>query len=170
MIKDIISEHYNKNYNRLVKKYSRWAGGTENAEDVVQTAYMRAVQYSDSFDASLPFESWFNRILNNSLKTFKAMEKGSFCEFNEEDFDGVPDFHFNRRLWQEITDEIRNLSNEEHKEILSLYYFQGYPPRSIVKVVDAKYSNVVKIVNRFKEFVKSKYGDEDESSSGGYRS
>lgn len=163
MIKDIIETHYVNNYENLVKKYSRWTGGTENAEDIVQTAYLRAVQYSDTYDPNLPFDRWFKRILTNSARDFKSMQRGTYVEIDENEIDPEPDINYIRSLWREIVEEIEKTSDPEHKEILSLYFIHGYPPRMIVRVVDMRYKGVNSVISRFKAFIKDKYGNEGSS-------
>lgn len=167
MIKDIIQTHYEANHENLVKKYSRWCGGKENAEDVVQTAYLRAIQYGDTYNQSLSFDRWFKRILTNSVRDFKSMERGTFVEVDENEIDAVPDLHFMRSLWRQVIEEINKIENEEHKEILSLYFIHGYPPRMIIRIVEMRYKGVNAVINRFKGFIRDKYGDAD--SSGGFR-
>lgn len=153
--------HYRKNFSRLVKKFSYRAGSVQNAEDVVQTAYTRALQYLSSFDeGKSSLDKWFNRILNNSLKHFKNAERGAaHDEFNEENVDGYPDSHYDKSVWREIVTEINSYSDPS-KEILVLYFIHGYPPRSIVKVTNDGYKNVVTILDRFKRKMKERYEEE----------
>ncbi|HSV74486.1 MAG TPA: sigma-70 family RNA polymerase sigma factor [Chthonomonadales bacterium] len=43
----------------------RMTGSREDAEDLVQEAYLRAYRSFAKYDRSLPFENWFFRILSN---------------------------------------------------------------------------------------------------------
>lgn len=158
----ILEEHYKKNFDRLVKRYTFWAGSVQNAEDVVQTAYTRAIQYYDSYDEKQDFGKWFNRILTNSLKMQKQIDRGQFHdEFDEEQVDGVSDYHYLGQLRREVVQEI-NSYEDNHREVLSLFFVNGYSPRSIVKVTDQKFHNVKTIIDRFKRKIREKYGDLNE--------
>lgn len=155
-----LEDYYKANRERLVKKIARRGGSPDIAEDIVQEAFYRALKYADSFDPTQPFEGWFTRILNNSLKAYKNAEKrGSYEQFDEEDVDGTDCRMFNQQLWEQIRQEI-NQYNDEHYEVLNLYFEHGYKPRDICKVVDMKYKNVETVLQRFKRNIKDTYGEE----------
>ena len=61
---DIIEEFYKENFDKLVVQLSRRAGSLENAEDIVQEAFLRALTYKDAYNPKLnQFSTWFNGIL-----------------------------------------------------------------------------------------------------------
>lgn len=43
----------------------RMTGNPQDAGDVVQEAFLRAMRYFENYDQSLPFEHWLNAILRN---------------------------------------------------------------------------------------------------------
>ena len=158
---DIIEKHYRHNRLVLVKRM-RWRTGDErDAEDVVQEAYCRAIQYADSFKMGLPFNLWFQRILNNCLKDFKREHKGYLhVEIDEEELGGEECSGVNKKTQEEIEREIDQVSNLKHKEILSLYFVHDYPLRDINHLVDEKYRNIALIVGRFKTQMRKKYSED----------
>lgn len=154
-----IESFYKANFDRFVKRMKNRAGNLHAAEDIVQEAFARALRYQDSYDPTFPFEGWFNRILNNSLKNYKNMEKGHSCEeFDEEELDGTDCRMMNQNLWKCVQEEIAQY-DDEHYEILSLYFEHQYQPRDICKVVDMKYKTVETFLQRFKNMIKDKYGE-----------
>jgi RNA polymerase sigma-70 factor (ECF subfamily) len=63
-----------ESFDALVRRYidralvvaRRITGNTHDAEDLVQDAFMRALDRIDSFDNSRPFGPWFFRVLTNT--------------------------------------------------------------------------------------------------------
>ncbi len=155
-----LEQFYKNKRSHYVKLMKARAGSPEAAEDIVQEAFCRALQYWDSYDPTLPLEAWFTRIVNNSLKAYKNMEKGHSSEpFDEEEVDGTDCRMLNKQLWETIRREI-NQYDGEHYEVLSLYFEHQYKPRDICKVVDLKYKNVETILQRFKRDIKDTYGED----------
>lgn len=75
-MREAIEEFYRENCDLYVRRLSRQAGSYSNAEDVVQEAFLRALQYSDSYTISdnNNLEKWFNSILRRALVDFKRIE------------------------------------------------------------------------------------------------
>jgi RNA polymerase sigma-70 factor (ECF subfamily) len=67
-------------YDRLVRQHLRRAfavayrivGNREDAEDVVQDAFIRALRYMRTFDERLPFAPWLNRLVANTALDARA--------------------------------------------------------------------------------------------------
>lgn len=57
----MIQQHGEKAYNFAY----RLAGNEQDARDLVQEAFARALGHKESYDASKPFDSWLYRILHN---------------------------------------------------------------------------------------------------------
>lgn len=75
-MREIIEQFYIDNHELYVKRLSRQAGSPSNAEDVVQEAFLRALQYADSYTEreGQNMEKWFNSILRRALVDFKRVE------------------------------------------------------------------------------------------------
>ena len=58
---EFIRRHGEKAYNFAY----RLAGNEQDARDLVQEAFARALQHQESYDAARPFDSWLHRILHN---------------------------------------------------------------------------------------------------------
>lgn len=156
----ILEAYFKDNYRNLVNKVKGRAGSMENAEDVVQDSFERALRYWDSFDNSgKELGAWFNTILNNSLRNKMKDEKnfGMSMEFDEELADGIEMSQTNAHMLEVIKKEI-SCKNAFNQEVLKLYFLKDYRPKAIVEVLDAKLKTVKQCILRFKTDLKDKYG------------
>lgn len=154
---NLIEEHYNKNYQKLIQLMSFRAGTQWDGEDVVQEAYARAIKYYDSFDNSA-FDNWFRTILNNCLKEHKNQEKGYSISisFEEDEVEGTPCNQYNQQIVQEINDLIATKSVAQ-MEVLGLYFNKGYSAIDISKISEHSHWAIHKMITRFKEELQELY-------------
>lgn len=75
-MREQIEQFYLANHDLYVKRLSRKAGSVQNAEDIVQEAFLRALFYADSYAAreDQDMEKWFNSILRRALVDFMRVE------------------------------------------------------------------------------------------------
>lgn len=157
---DVIEDYYQDNYKKFVNRIRFRAGSLQNAEDVVQEAFTRALQYIGSFDENKkPFDTWFRTICNNTLKDFKRDEKslGTYVEFNELMFETEPVQYSDGRIREEIK---KMIAKERHDGVLHLYYTGGYTPKEIVEIVDLNKNTVLTILKRFRGKVLARFKEE----------
>ena len=162
----LISIHYSKNYKRLlmIAKYNK-ALTVQDAEDVVQETYTRALKYSDTFDVvksegilgsrKEAIDRWIGRIFINSLndQVRDSLNAGVNKEFDEgysplsEDWEDI-------KVKEEVGDKIRKAINSKPdniKNVLWLRYILGYDPADIRKLSDQSHTNIKAILYRFKK-------------------
>lgn len=154
-----IREHYEQNFNNLVKKLSFRAGTQWDAEDAIHDAYERALKYFPSFNpAKSAFTVWFSRILVNALKDqfSKNMGRSNDLEFDEEIADGTPCEHYPRKMYDEIVGRIEG-RREHIAEILNLYFVNGYTARDISRMVESSHVAVSQTIFRFREELRKDY-------------
>jgi len=160
LIKEI-EDFYKDNYDNLVIQYSRRAGSIENAEDVVQEAFYRAMLYADSFNPQIRgFETWFNAIARRALYDLKRdnMRQGMSVLMEEALVEEATDLDgYVQKMAGEIENMIASKRNTEHRSILYLYFIREYKPSDIVAVVDTSNKTIRQIVWRFKQEVKDRY-------------
>lgn len=156
---EALETYFKKEYNKLCKKVARRAGSPENAEDVVQEAFYRAIKYWDSYNPETNIGAWFNTILNNACKDKMKDERmaGATVEFEEELFDGVEMSQTDANTVEHIQKLIRS-KGYPLSEVLRLYYEKGYKSIEIKEILDVEYGTVRQAVWRFKEEVKEKIG------------
>lgn len=147
-----IEQFYQDNRNRLVKILTHRAGSPENAEDVIQESFTRAMTYWSSFDPERQkIGAWFNTIMNNALKDFKRDERsgGTFVELEEEHHESFTLSETNEDTIKRIKDAITAKSGDE-KDILDLYFLKQYKPREITCVVETNSKRISYVVNNFR--------------------
>lgn len=150
-------EFYRVNHERQIKTIQRYLKSEyEQAEDVVQEAYSRAIKYRNSYNEDLSaINTWFNTILFNVLK--EVQNKEVLNEPYEEE-------RHSEELWEQTTHEVFEkelalLKNKKHKHILELFYLVGYSSREIAQVVpNVTQTNVTTIANRFKQRLHKRHG------------
>jgi len=155
---EVMTKFYHDNQRVLHKRVANRAGGAYNAEDVVQEAFCRALKYWDSFNPNVKeIGAWFNTILNNTLKDFKREELmyGMCVEFDENQYKGTELSLTDHHMMVKVTDLI-NAKRDNTRDILDLYYLQGYNPRDIEQVLDVSNKSIRMAVWRFKDEVKEK--------------
>lgn len=151
ILEDLI-EQYKLTRNKHVKLMSRILGGDHAAaEDVVQEAYARAIQYYGSYDSSRgELMPWFNRILFNALRDIQR-------EYNNRPPDNIEDFSVEdvlepAKIPSSLVDQIEAVVNEKHQRVLYLFFILGYSSREVSEIEDeVTQTNVTTIINRFKE-------------------
>lgn len=133
---DIISIHYDNNYDILVKRVCRRVGNNYAlAEEIVQEAYTRALRYFSCFDPDLkPFEAWFNTILNNATRDIQKEERESGMPRDEEDFVEPPE---SKTLFRAVSKHIDEMSASDDKEIMHMYFNMSMTPKEISEVVES---------------------------------
>lgn len=153
---ELIEQHYRENYSRLVKKMV-WRVPHRSlalAEEVVQEAYERSIRYYRTFNPTIKhFDTWFNTILNNTLKGFKKIESngGVVYEFDENLDEIVPPR--NVSTYYELISQLDGASNIE-KEILNLFFILGFKSREVALYVNKSHTNVRQIILRFRNRTK----------------
>lgn len=153
----LIEKHYVAHHKRLMKRMGFRAGEEWSGQDVVQTAYERALKYFRSFKGD-DFDKWFNTILNNTLREYKNIQKGHTTnEYEDEgDGEGTPCNLYPGRIVAQIYEHIATKSPVQI-EILMLYFHQEYSPRDISLMTTYKYKMVHQIILRFRNELKEMY-------------
>lgn len=153
-----IENFYSENFKQLVKRYHNRAGSRQNAEDVVQEAFSRAMKYYDNFQESKKeFGAWFNTIANNALRDFKNDEKrmGMSVEFEEEDW-GIPLDIEDKVLKQRIRSKIDEKPMPQ-SQVLHLRFNKQYMTKEISEMMDIPQRTAINIIVRFQKEIEDWY-------------
>lgn len=155
-----IGDFYRRNYIKHLKNINRIVHNNEVAEDIVQEAYARAIQYSEQFDPKRgKFTSWFNKILYNTLRDYKEEHKK---RAHYKPCDNVEDailFHKQSDKFFLVEKEISKISRDKTRKVLTLYFLLGYSSKDIEELTDYSQTNVTTITSRFRSLLIDKYGD-----------
>lgn len=125
----VVTEHYLANFDNLVRFFTfKRQGNRQEAEDIIQEAYYRALKYFHTFDPmAWMFSTWINKIIYNCEKDFNKanLKHGMNDEFDEEFYEPIVEDH------AEVQDvhSIRRMIYRQPKEqrsLLLLYYVYQY--------------------------------------------
>lgn len=160
--RDIVQQFYEDNFNLYVMRFTRQSGSPENAEDVVQEAFYRALLYSDSYNPEVTeFETWFNGIVKRSLIDFKRSEirMGEAVDYDNLPEDEMEVFETPDPEMSEILEkEIEKTRLQSHRNILFLFYKRSYKLSEIAMVVGESYHTVRTVIDRFRRDMVERYG------------
>jgi RNA polymerase sigma factor (sigma-70 family) len=152
-----IESHYRENYKRILKRLVFRAGGIHQAEDILQEAYSRAIQYFNSIRVE-EFDKWFSIVVNNCYNHYMRDEIGlSYIDEDDEPLGSIDCSMYGDQVRKEVYELIKTKS-ENQIEILMLHLKQGYSPIDISRITDHSYANIHKVIQRFKQEIKDLYG------------
>lgn len=157
---EVLERYYRDERENLLRRLNFGAGTPENAEDVLQEAFVRALTYWDTFDPeNKELGAWFSTILKNSLRDFKRDEWlfGMGEEFDEELYDPQEMPITEDELVRQIYDMVEEKADSQ-KEVLLLFFEKHYGLKDIHNITGQSYHTVHSIVRRFKKEVQDKYG------------
>lgn len=163
MSTEILTDYYSHNYNdlcNLVRRRKLAHSGDE--EDVVQSAFTKALQFIKSFDKSKEIDKWFITILNNCYRDYYKTESLSGCsyeELDEEDFPVEDQSLLNDDAAIKKIKQYIDSKYEPMRTILNLYFIGGYVPRDIVYLVDRwNYNSIRALVSSANKDLKNILG------------
>lgn len=154
----IIEEHYRSNFKDLVKRLSSPGGSSHNAEDIIQEAYTRALQYWNSYNIEQDFKKWFHRILMNCLKD-KLKEERSQGSATEKDFVDDGEHAINKIMLNEIMKEVDKLEDTK-KFIIKLFFLEQFKTKEIADLVLDSHENIRLTIHNFRKKMRFIYSDE----------
>ena len=151
-----IEKHYVSNRSKLVKRMFFRSGTLEDAEDIVQSAYERAIRYRQSYVGN-EFDKWFNTILNNCLREQKTIQSGHSADvFDEEEAEGTACPHYSEHVMREVY-ELIDTKSVIQQEVLRLFFQQEYSAIDISRITLYPYSQCHQIIQRFRKELKDLY-------------
>lgn len=111
---------------------------TQQAEDLMQEAFLSAFINLDNFQGKVTFGAWLKKIvINKSLDylkkkkvEFEPLEEQNFTEENGE----IDESIFNQKTVEEIKEQIKKLP-PGYRTIMSLYVLEGYDHEEIAQIL-----------------------------------
>jgi RNA polymerase sigma factor (sigma-70 family) len=153
---EIIEDYYRKNYKHLV---NRVLGRVPNnsraiAEEVVQDAFVRALEYWRTFDQNREIGPWFNRILAYSVRETIRKENGTPLSFDDEELFLEPfvlgeDVDIPPNIVLLVQKSILE-QPEDRREVLHMFFNLGMKTREIEECTNYNHSNIRQIIRRFR--------------------
>lgn len=140
---------YELYYKAMYNTSLRILNDNQEAEDVMQDAFLDAFKKIDSYKGSGSFGSWLKRIVvNKSIDALRA--KKEMLNLNEEitsteeieDTAAEDEAYINNTFTrlEEIRSAIDSLP-DHHKIIISLFLLEGYDHQEIAQILNISYNN-----------------------------
>lgn len=153
---EVVEGHYRQNYKRLVNHVANRVPNKSHAlaEEVVQEAYRRALEYYKGYDPTRAFSTWFNRILNNSCNACIQSEGGNLPSLDDEELDIEPfrimeDLSIPLEIVVRVQEEMK-AQPPERREVLNMFFNLGMKTREIAECVEFSHTNIRQIIRRFR--------------------
>lgn len=148
---EYLIEEYHAPLYRLLYGYT---GNQEDAEDGVQTAYLKLWESNKIFLSKEHAKNWLykvavNHVLDNKRKKWNAVERLESCE-------DIPFFTDESR---DLYEEISQLE-DNYRIVVLLYYYEGYKIKEISKLLGVNSSTVATRLARAREALRIKLEDE----------
>jgi len=135
-------------FGRIVERYlsramslaMRLLRHREDAEDLVQDAFLAALQHIDSFDLSRPFWPWLSRIIVNRGLDQVASRSARSIEALEEDVSDTRPTPAQSAEHGEIRDEFHRTLlalPERRRLVVQLFEVDGFSVAEIAKLLDS---------------------------------
>jgi RNA polymerase sigma-70 factor (ECF subfamily) len=132
----------------------------EEAEDVLQEAFIKVWENLNEFDQSLKFSSWLYRIVHNQTiteyKKTRSFKKDQKVDYDQELFVNLPaDLDLPQEINQDLNGQlIRKLLNnlsQKHRDVLVLRYFEDQSYEEIADIMKIAPGTVATFINRAKK-------------------
>ena len=141
-----------KQYNKIVENYSdmifriayQYLYNKYDAEDIVQEVFVKLLSRKVIFKDEEHVKSWLIRVtINQCLDYKKSLAKRSTVPIENME---IPFEHKEEGILEEL-----QLLKEDERNILYLYYYEGFPTAQIAEILGKKESSVRSDLRRGRE-------------------
>lgn len=130
------------------------------AEDIVQTAFEKALRLYYNWDASIkPFDRWFSSVLFNAKRQWLKEKRAGGLIYDIDDFE-IP---FEEELKPEVAGFKKLMYESGYGQLYKAYYESGYT----LAEYEAATGHKVTAANQLTRFYAKKYRDMMEEHHGG---
>ncbi len=151
-------EIYKRYYRAMFNTALRIMQDGQEAEDVMQEAFLNAFTKLDSFKGEVPFGAWLKRIvINRSLTELKkknrmqqvSLEVVDYRLEDEESSEGISQLDLTQAKVQEVLGAMGKLK-ENYRMILNLSLIEGYDNEEITRILNISNENCRTTISRAK--------------------
>ena len=147
-------EIYNRYYKAMYNTALRILRNADDAEDVMQEAFIKAFEKLDSFQGKSSFGAWLKRIVVNESISWLRKRKNNICLDEEIQIPNIDD-KTDTRDWQiESVMKAINHLKDNYRIAISLHYIEGYDYEEMMQILGLSYANVRTLVSRAKQKLK----------------
>jgi RNA polymerase sigma-70 factor (ECF subfamily) len=156
-------EIYKLYYKAMYNTSLRIVGNAEDAEDVMQEAFLKAFRKLDTYEGEVSFGAWLKRIVINRSIDYLKKRKTVFSELSANE-NRLPDTAHEPEVEERISiDEIKQAMNElshGYRVVISLILFEGYDHEEVGEILGIKNSTsrsqFLRARNRLKEILSNR--------------
>ncbi len=139
---------------------------SDDRDDVLQNTFIKAYVNINSYDTSLPFNSWIYRIAHNEainhIRSRKRFSNSVSIEIDEEDFPALEKIIFENDSMEETNQSINaehlkkaiNKLDSKYKDVLVLRYFEERDYDDISHILEIPSGSVATLIHRAKKILK----------------
>ena len=157
-----IEKAFEESREERVKRVRSRGMSNEDAEDVVQETFFRALKYCNTFQPHLQeLKVWLDIIMNNAFKDYRHSNfTGDFSfreEQEEEDGEVMEDKMFSKDMVEVIREEIESLPPLD-RQIVYAKVVLGHSYKACCEIFDINHDKVTNTLRSFRNKMKEKYG------------
>jgi len=157
-------EVYNRYYKAMYNTALRIVKQTDEAEDIMQEAFLTAFTKLHTFKGEANFGAWLKRIVvNQSITKFRKqvyhedIEDFKLTKTPEEDYEDSGESYVHLKA-KEVLETIKTLKSS-YSTALNLHFIEGYDYEEIAEILDISYANSRTLISRAKESLRKKIQD-----------
>lgn len=147
---------YNETYQSKYFLALQYMKNSDEAQDVLQEAYINAFSKLDMLECPEAFAGWFGTIVENTAKkmlqkknpmVFSEMasdekDRRFLYEIEDDNIENQPELSYTRRETQELVHEMINELSEEQRRCILMYEIEGVPIKEIAKILNCSENTV----------------------------
>ena len=134
----------------------RITGNADDAEDVMQEAFIKAFDKLHTYKATASFGAWLKRIVVNEALTWLRKRKNTTClEAVNSPIEAEPEIEIseNNVKIEALLNAINQLK-DNYRVVINLHFIEGYDYDEMMQILELSYANVRTLVSRAKQKLK----------------
>jgi RNA polymerase sigma factor (sigma-70 family) len=161
---------YNATYKSKFYLAMQYMKNEDDAQDVIQEAYMKAFDKLDTLEDPEAFPAWFGRIVANTAKNELAKKNPTLfsdmvsddeeLEFEEsiedENIENQPELSYTRQETQELVREMIDSLSDEQRLCVLMFHIEGQSIKDIAETLKCSENTVKSRLNYGRKNLKSK--------------
>ena len=160
-----VEKLFRAHHDRVFRTAHRITGSAEDAEDVLQTVFLRLVRSDESYDLSQNPEAYLSRAaINASLDLLRSRTRARLVAVDDTDVNALPSGfrspeteHADRELHQLIRRAVATLGKTAG-EMFVLRYYEGYDNQEIARLLDTSQTVVGVVLHRARTKLRKEIG------------
>lgn len=164
---------YEKTYKSKYYLALQYMKNEEEAEDVLQEAYIKAFSKLDTLENPEAFQGWLGMIVANTAKNMLAKKRpllfsdlavddeGEAFEYQieDDDLEVQPELSYTRQETKELVHELIDSLSEEQRLCILMFHIEGIPISEIARAMDCSENTVKSRLNYGRKNLRMKAED-----------